>query len=193
MRYEYNIPTTEFKMSAYNHSHKRQDSYWRQRDAQREAERKAAEEEQKRKTLFNSTNFPTLTDVRQQETVKGNEYAQLARKWAVDTEVDRRIEEHKKFREASDKIEVMHRRSHSTRYERHDEDYEEEMEDQPKAARSFLDDDVGWSEVKGRSYKGPRDRSVEEMDRMAQEKQEQEETDFNGHLFESNRHDHHKV
>jgi hypothetical protein len=178
-------------MSNYYRPPQKQAYNWREREA--EAARKAAEEEQKRKTAFNETNFPSLTTMRPQGAVKGNQYAQLAQKWAIDAEVDRRMEEYKKFREASDRIEVMHRRSRESRYERHDEEYEEEMEEEPRPVRSFLDDDAGWSEVKGRTYKGPRERTVEEMDRAAQEKQEQEDMEFNGHLFDSNRHDHDRV
>lgn len=178
-------------MSNYYRPPQKQAYNWREREA--EAARKAAEEEQRRKTVMNETNFPSLTTMRPQGAVKGNQYAQLAQKWAVDAEVDRRMEEYKKFREASDRIEVMRRRSHESRYERHDDEYEEDMEETPRPARSFLDDDAGWSEVKGRVYKGPRERSVEEMDRMVQERQEQEDMEFNGELFESNRHDHDRV
>lgn len=178
-------------MSNYYRPPQKQAYNWREREA--EAARKAAEEEQRRKTVMNETNFPSLTTMRTQGAVKGNQYAQLAQKWAVDAEVDRRMEEYKKFREASDRIEVMRRRSHESRYERHDDEYEEDMEETPRPARSFLDDDAGWSEVKGRVYKGPRERSVEEMDRMVQERQEQEDMEFNGELFESNRHDHDRV
>lgn len=179
-------------MSSYRPPHKRQQSYWSERDVRLEAERKAAEEAERKRTAFNETNFPSLTTMRPQGAVKGNQYAQLAQKWAVDAEVDRRMEEYKKFREATDRIEVMHRRSRETRYERHDDDYEEEMEDTPRPARSFLDEDSGWSEVKGRTYKGPRERTVEEMDRD-QERQDQEDMEFNSHLFDSNRHDHDRV
>lgn len=178
-------------MSNYYRPPQKQAYNWREREA--ESARKAAEEEQRKKNVMNENNFPTLTTVRPQGTVKGNQYAQLAQKWAIDAEVDKRMEDYKKFREASDRIAVMHSHSRESRYERHEEYYEEDMEDQPKPARSFLDDDAGWSEVRGKSYKPPREKSVEEMDRMVQERQEQEDMEFNGELFDSNRHDHHKV
>lgn len=178
-------------MSSYRPPHKRQ-SYWSERDAQREAERKAAEEAERKRTTFNETNFPSLSTVRPQAAVKGNQYAQLAQKWAIDDAVDKRMEEYKKFREATDRIEMMHRSSRVTRTERHDEEYEEELAAEPAPARSFLDDDAGWTEVRGRTRKPPRERTVEEMDRD-QERQDQEDMEFNGHLFDSNRHDHDRV
>ena len=177
-------------MSNYYRPPHKQAYNWREREA--EAARKAAEEEQRRKTVMNETNFPTLSSVRPQPAVKGNQYAQLAQKWAVDDAVEKRMEEYKKFREATDRIEVMQRKSRTTRIERHDDEYEEEMAPAAAPARSFLDDDVGWTEVKGRTYRGPRERTVEEMDRD-QERQDQEDMEFNGHLFDSNRHDHDRV
>ena len=65
----------------------------------------------------------------------------------------------------------------------------------PQPVTTGIEDDVGWTEVKRKSYKTKRELTVDEMDERERVRQEEErrEDDFNGHLFESNRHDHDRV
>jgi hypothetical protein len=137
----------------------------------------------------------------QREALGGNKYAKLAQKWAIDDEVDRRMEEHKRFQQAADAhtMERIHaRRSQQARYARHDEDYEEEMAPTPKPAAggSAFGDDAGWTEVKKKARKPKRELTVEEMDerdRLREQAEKNSHDEFNGHLFDSNRHDHDRV
>lgn len=181
-------------MSSYSRPSQRQPYNWREREA--EAKRKAAEEEQRRRNVMNESNFPTLSAAKPTPVVTGNKYAELAQQWSVDATVDKRMEEYKKFSEAAERREterIMSHRSHRTRYERHEDEYDEDIGDEP-VCRSVLDSDSGWNEVKRKSYKGKRELTVEEMDAMEDAIRAQENaTEFNAHLFESNRHDHDKV
>lgn len=185
-------------MSSYRPPYRRFD-----REAEkREAERKAAEEE-RRRTEMNHTNFPELSTahpVNQREALGGNQFAKLAQKWAIDAEVDRRMEEHKRFKQAVENQNmerIQARRSQQSRYARHDEEYEEELAPTPAAAAggSALGDDVGWTEVKRKTRKPKRELTVEEMDERDRQREQAENSaeDFNGHLFDSNRHDHDRV
>lgn len=187
--------TLQDKMSSYRPPHQRKQQYWSDRDAQREAERKAAEEEQRRKTVMNETNYPTLSTARPQQAPKGNQYAKLAEQWAVDAEVDRRMAQYKKIQEAADRhntqrIANRHSQFHS-REARHDEYYEEEMASEP-VARSVLDDDAGWTEVKRKVRRGRRELTDEELEAL-DKRQDEDMEEFNSHLFDSNRHDHDRV
>lgn len=185
-------------MSNYYRPPQRQAYNWREREA--EAARKAAEEEQRKKNAMNETNFPSLSTARPMEAQGGNQFAKLAEKWAVDVEVDRRMDAHKKFQQASDRIEVLAPRFHQrSRYARHDDEYEEELAPSPiEVSRelSVLDDDVGWAEVKHRTYKPKREMTIDEMDerdrRLALEADTRHD-EFNGELFDSKRHDHDRV
>ena len=183
-------------MSNYYRPPQRQAYNWREREA--EAARKAAEEEQRKKNVMNDTNFPSLSAAKPAETQGGNKFAKFAEKWAVDAEVDRRMASHKKFQEATDRHEVLAPRFRQrSRYERHDDEYEEELAPAPSDAtlrRSVLDDDVGWAEVRHKAYKPKREMTIEEMDERARhEDAENKHDDFNGDLFDSNRHDHDRV
>lgn len=182
-------------MSSYRKQH-----YWSQRDAQREAERKAAEEEQRRRMEFNETNFPSLTTahpINTRDHLKGNAFAKLAEEWAIDTEVERRMAEHRKFQAELERRDVERMMIHRThqQYARHEDYEEDEMAPQPAPAqRSVLDDDSGWTEVRHKKQRKPkREMTVEEMDELERKQEEEQDEEFNGHLFDSNRHDHDRV
>ena len=184
-------------MSSYNNPHRRQQQYWNSRDAQREAERRAAEEEQRRKTVMNETNYPTLAAAKpmnQRDALPGKQFAKLAEQWAVDAEVDRRMQAYKKLqtdadRHNTERIASRHnqQRTHDAR---HDEYYEEELASEP-VSRSVLDNDAGWTEVKRKSHKPRRELTDDEM--LALDHKQDETEEFNSHLFDSNRHDHDRV
>mgnify|MGYP007092089396 CR=1 FL=1 len=184
-------------MSSYRPSYRR--NAWPDREAEKREAARKAEEEIRKKNEMNETNFPSLTTVHRVAQPAGNQYASLAQKWAVDDQVDRRIAEHKKFQEATERNErermaerYAHRRS---RYERHEqEDDEEELAPEPRSAgNSMFEDESGWSEVKHKAYKSKRELTVEEMDERDRLQQQEETEEFNAHLFESNRHDHDRV
>ena len=185
-------------MSNYYRPPQRQAYNWREREA--EAARKTAEEELRKKNVMNETNFPTLSTARPMEAPSGNKFAMLAQKWAVDEEVERRVDAHKKFQQAVDRMDMIPSRSHQrSRYERHDDEYDEELAPSfvdPNRARSVLDDDVGWAEVKRKTFKPKRELTIEEMDereRRLNLESEGHHDDFNGDLFDSKRHDHDRV
>lgn len=184
-------------MSSYRPPYRR--NVWPDREAEkREAERKAAEE-QKRRMEMNETNFPGLSTARpvnSRDALGG--FAQLAQKWAIDDEVDRKMAEYKKFQKAVDNVEtnrIQARRAQQSRYERHEEEYEEDLAPAPVTATSGIEDDGGWTEVKRKTRKPKRELTVEEMDERDRQRQQSENAsdEFNGHLFESNRHDHDRV
>lgn len=184
-------------MSSYRPPYRR--NAWPDREAEkREAERLAAEE-QRRRMVMNESNFPSIASARPIQRQGGNQYAKLAQQWAVDAEVDRRMEEYKKFQESVDRNEQLRIRSHHaqrTRYERHDDEYEEELAPETTpASQSVLEDSAGWTEVRKKTRKPKRELTVEEMDELDRQRQQAEvaNDEFNGHLFESNRHDHDRV
>lgn len=181
-------------MSSYRHPYRR--NVWPDRDAEKREAARKAEEDIRKKNVMNDTNFPTLTSAKPLNAAGGNEFAKLAEKWAVDAEVDRRVTEHKKFQQAVDNVntERIHaRRSQQSRYARHDVDYEEDLA--PVALPpSILEDGGGWTEVRRKVHKTKREMTVEEMDELDRQRQADASNDeFNGHLFESNRHDHDRV
>ena len=188
-------------MSSYRPPYRR--NAWPDRDAEKREAARKAEEEQKRRMEMNDTNFPSLSTARpmnQRDALGGNRFAQLAQQWAINDEVDRRMAEYKKSKEDAERRETEQIMAHRvrTRHARHDEEEdEEELAPLPEEPRGTvgIEDDVGWTEVKRKSYKGKRELTVEELDERAriQEEDERREDDFNGHLFESNRHDHDRV
>jgi hypothetical protein len=189
------------KMSSYRPPYRR--NVWPDREAEKREAARKAEEEQKRRMEMNTTNFPELSTARpvnQRESLDGNRFAQLAQKWAVDDEVDRRMAEYKKFQEAADRrdTEMILSRRTRTRYERHDDQQdEEELAPEPQAPTTNLgiEDDIGWTEVKRKTRKPKRELTIDELDARERLRAEEEkrEDEFNGHLFESNRHDHDRV
>jgi hypothetical protein len=189
-------------MSSYRPPYRR--NVWPDREAEKREAARKAEEEQKRRMEMNTTNFPELSTARPVNTrdgLNGNRFAQLAQRWAVDDEVDRRMEEYKRFQAAADRREtemIMSRPHRRSRYERHDDTQDdEELAPEPTAPTTNLgiEDDVGWTEVKRKTRKPKRELTIEEMDERERIRQEDErhEDDFNGHLLDSNRHDHDRV
>ncbi len=187
-------------MSSYYRPPQRQAYNWREREA--EARRKAEEEASRKRNEMNETNFPTLSSSASVTAPRGTQFANLARKWAVDTEVDERVAAYKKFQEAADQRDterILSHRSQYSRHERHDDEYEEDLAAVPEeipASKSAIDADGHWAEVtRGKRQKPKRELTVEELDERArkQDEDERREDDFNGHLFESNRHDHDRV
>ena len=160
-----------------------------------------AEESRKIEQEQKQSNFPSLTNrpVNSREAMSGNKYAQLAQKWAIDEEVDRRMAEYKRLQEEADRRDVeriANRHAQRTRHARHDEEYDEEElapAATPVASTGGFGDDVGWTEVKRKTHKPKRELTVEEMDELERKRQEEDATEFNAHLFDSNRHDHDKV
>jgi hypothetical protein len=186
-------------MSSYRPSYRR--NAWPDRAAeQREAARKA-DEETRKKNEMNETNFPSLSTAHPMNRTDGNRFAQLAQRWAVDDEVDRRMADYKTAQEAADKREaeqIMARRVRRRRDARHDEEQDEEelapLPEVPRQNTLGIEDDVGWIDVKRKTRKLKIEMTIEELDERARRQDEENhEDDFNGHLFESNRHDHDRV
>ena len=181
-------------MSSYRPPHRRT---WPDREAEKREAARKAEEEQKRRTEMNATNFPSLSTARPTTAVSGNKYARLAERWAVDEEVDRRMAEYKRLQEEADRRDAERfasRHTQRTRYARHDEEYDQEdLAPTPSAAAAGFEDDAGWTEVKRKTRKPKRELTVEEMDELDRKRQEEANTEFNAHLFDSNRHDHDRV
>lgn len=174
---------------------------WREREA---ARRVAAEDaERRKKTEVTAANFPTLSSAQpsQREAVAGSVFAQLADKWAKDEDSERRVAEYRKSREESERrqYDAFYRVSSSRRtYDRYDEEeYEEEAPapaPSPAAAGAVEDEDSGWIEVKRKVRKPKRELSIAEMEaRDRQRDAEEENQEFNAHLYESGRHDHDRV
>ena len=155
---------------------------------------KPAAVDESKKYEKNEQNFPSIGLQPQRGAVAGNKYARLAEKWAVDEEVDRRMAEYKRLQEEADRRDAERfasRHAQRSRFERHDQDYdEEELAPTPSAPAG---DDAGWTEVKRKTYKPKRELTVEEMDELERKRQEEDTTEFNAHLFDSKRHDHDKV
>ena len=209
-------PNPTVKMSTYRSPYKR--NTWRDRDAERRDAERKAEEDQRKKNVMNETNFPSLSiahPISEREVASGNQFAQLAEKWSVDAEVDRRIEQHKKFQAAlarqeteytDDQIE-QHRKFQAGRHEtqrgsmrntyEQSEYDDEELAPLPQSATQQiyrLEDDAGWTEVRHKTYKPKRELTIEEMDELERRMTtEVAHDDFNGHLLDSNRHDHDRV
>lgn len=188
-------PADTVKMSFYRSSNRR--NVWPDREAEkREADRKAAAE-QKRRMEMNTTNFPSLSSVPAPEAPTGSRFAELAQKWAVDERIDNQVDEYKKSQKAAERRETERIMAHRvrTRHTIYQEEEEEEVEETAASSRELgIEDDVGWSEVKRKVYKPKREITVDEMDereRMREEEYHDEE--FNGHLLETNRHDHYRV
>ena len=177
---------------------------WPNREAEKRDAARKAEEEQKRRMEMTDMNFPNLSTARplhQRDAPDGNQFAKLAHQWAVDDEVDRRMTDYKNFQEAVDKREIERVALRRTRIRHARHEAEQDAEDLaplpqlPQPVTTGIEDDVGWTEVKRKSYKTKRELTVDEMDERERVRQEEErrEDDFNGHLFESNRHDHDRV
>lgn len=182
-------------MSSYRPPFRR--NVWPDREAEKREAARRAEEEQRRRMEMNDTNFPTLSTARPANQASGNEFAKLAEKWAVDADMDRRVEEYKKFQEAADRAEterIPTRRSQHSRFERHDTQYEQDVAPSYSPVQSSgFENDSGWTEVKRKTRKPKKVMSVEEMDQQVESQERERQSEFNAHLFDSNRHDHDRV
>lgn len=181
-------------MSSYYRPSQRQAYNWREREA--EAKRKQAEEDQRKRNVLNETNFPTLTPVKPNVSAGGNNYAKLAEQWSTDDAVDKQLERHRKFNEdverQAERTIASHRTHHTTSFRRNEE-YEEDMTEQPPPD-SLINADNGWNEVKHKHRKPKRELTIEEMDEIDADMRAQETAnEFNAHLFDSKRHDHDRV
>jgi hypothetical protein len=159
--------------------------------------KRPAAEDDRKKYEKTEQNFPSIGVQSHRGAPAGNKYARLAEKWAIDEEVDRRMAEYKRLQEEADRRDVERiavRHAQRSRFERHDEEYdEEELAPTPSAPAEGFGDDAGWTEVKRKTYKPKRELTVEEMDELDRKRQEEDTTEFNAHLFDSKRHDHDKV
>jgi hypothetical protein len=169
---------------------------WRAKEA------KAAEEVARKKTELTEANFPTLVDTARPLTaVGGNHFAELAEKWNMDEEVNKKMEAYRRdkaaraARETEHIMAFHHRRTYG-------EDYYEAPVESPTysapastAPRNQPDSD-GWVEVSRKVRKPKRELTIAEMEARDANLDDDSETnpdDFNGNLFESNRHDHDRV
>lgn len=191
------LPTV--RMSSYRPPHRR--NVWPDREAEKREAARKAEEEIRKKNEMNETNFPTLSTARPVSALGGNRFAELAQRWAVDDEVDRRMTDYKNAQKAADKREtdeIVAHRVRRRRDARHDEEQDEEelapLPQAPPQNTLGIEDDIGWTEVKRKTQKPRRELTIEELDERARRQEEDNRDDeFNGHLFESNRHDHDRV
>jgi hypothetical protein len=182
-------------MSSYRSSYRR--NAWPDREAEKREATRKAEAEQKRRMEMNATNFPTLSTVPVPEAPTGTRFAELAQKWAVDERIENQVSEYKKFQEAAERRETERIMAHRvrTRHAIYEDEEEEELQETTEPSRQLgIEDDVGWTEVKRKVYKPKREITVDEMDeRERMRDEEYHDDEFNGHLLESNRHDHYRV
>ena len=191
-------------------SHNSRSTYtWNQRAEwleKKQAAKDAAEAERKR--LENTeANFPTLSTahpVASQGHPEG--YANFAKKWADDDAVDRRVDEVRRSRSSmaartNANIYIAIKNNRSTRDDYDDDDEDEDDTPTPAVAQTGVavgmeKDDQGWTEVKHKVRKVKRELTIDEMDerdRLRDDMNDMNEREFNGQLFESNRHDHDRV
>jgi hypothetical protein len=181
---------------------------WREREAERK--RIAEEEERRKKAEVTESNFPTFAGGAQPaKAVSGSKYASLAQNWATDEARERQMEEYRKSREESERrqyesfyhVRASYRSDYDrgSRYEECDEYEESASAPAPAAAAgsgglALPDDGGGWTEVKNKVRKPKRDLSIAEMEARDRRLQaEEDDIEFNAHLYESGRHDHDRV
>lgn len=185
-----------------------EERYWRQRDEQQrrqqEAEKKAKEEAtRKALDVKSETAYPSLGGPRPKATNLGknsfaalanepapkptNAYARLASEWKKEEDTAREAERLRNLRKQQERLStdgVFIYRPKERGYGGY-----EEPEEEPRAKT----DTAGWAEVSHNRYKGKREMTVDEMDEMCEEMEDEEDgRGMNEHLFEvSHRHDHH--
>lgn len=176
---------------------------WREREV---ARRTAADDaERRKKTEVTPTNFPTLTPDHPVQTslVSGTAFAELATKWATESDSDRRLAEYRKTHDTSERRHyetVYPVRSPARSNAYYDEDnYGYEEDAPPTPAPSAVgsgapDNDSGWIEVKNKVRKPKRELSIAQMEaRDRQRGSEDEDAEFNAELYAPKRHDHDRV
>ncbi len=168
-----------------------QKTSWRDREAARKAQQE--DDERRKKTEVTETNFPTLSTAKPTQAAAGSVFAQLATKWAADEDTDRRMAEYRRQKEESERrqYESFYRVRRLSR----DEDDDEEEAPAPAPTPAPVDDEEsGWIEVKRKVRKPKRELTIAEMEaRDRQRDAEEQEAEFNAHLYESGRHDHDRV
>lgn len=155
-------------------------------------------EEERKKYEKTEQNFPTLNvSTSARGATAGKQYARLAEKWAVDEEVDRRMEAYKTAQEERNRREAESTfifRQQRRREARIEDNYDDEEYDIAPTYRPVDLDDAGWMQVDRKTRLAKAEVSVEEMDRrQADYDRKEDDTEVNGHLFDSNRHDHDRV
>ena len=173
-----------------------------------EAERKIAEETERRKYANTDANFPTLGTARPVAApmVMGTHFASLAEKWAHDDEVNKKVEEMRRLREETSRLSVpsmyvlrsARSQGGSVHRPEDDEFYREEEEETSTAAAGtgLLNEDAGWTVVTRKVRKPKRELTIEEMearDMRIQEMNEANDEEFNGDLHERDPHGHDRV
>jgi hypothetical protein len=168
---------------------------WREREAQkerqqREAARMAIEEAQRKKIAKTEENFPTTMGAAKQMRVHGGpagKFAELAQKWQVDEELERKIEEYRNARDERKRSDVLNtivflrrRREEVDNGYDDEEDYESHTppyyDDQPSPAElnekfpahgrrgTYTEPDAeGWRMVIKRTRKQPRELTEAEL------------------------------
>lgn len=179
---------------------------WRDREAERK--RIAEDEERRKKTEKTETNFPSFAGgVALEKTVSGSKYASLAQNWATDEARERQMQEYRKSREDAERRQYESfyhvRTSYRSDYDRGSRYEDEEEYEEPAAtpapavvndALQLENDGGGWTEVKHKVRKPKRDMSIAEMEARDRRLQaEEDDIEFNAHLYESARHDHDRV
>jgi hypothetical protein len=187
-----------------------EERYWRQREEeqkrQQEAERRAKEEaERKAADIKSEVNYPSLGGPRPKTTGLGknsfaalNEeskpkpsdtFAKLAKTWKKEDDETRERERLRRLQSQREKFSsegIFIYRPKNQGYGGYADPEEEEQEEN---TRSGLDD---WQEVSHKTYKPKRELTLEELDARARqiEEENEDEYEFNNHLFDNNKHDH---
>lgn len=167
------------------------DEFYRQQDEARrqaaELQKKQEQERMRRATSMDARNYPTLSNTSCSiATPKVRGFADKAKDWAQQ-------EEEKQLKERARRAAAEHERNmsggvfiwHGPRHV--STEREEEEEEEEERAEVATDE---WSTVERKAKKQRRERTVEEMDAYEDELREEEDKEFNGDLFDNNKHDH---
>ena len=212
-----NINTRRWIEEPIRHEHRPRDDrrsqegrYWRQREEQQkrqqEAERRAKEEADKKAAdLKSEMNYPSLGGPRPKATSLGKNsfaalandtpqkkepvFANLAKTWKKEDDETRERERLRRLQSERDRFSsegIFIYRPKQSGYGGYAEPEEEEEEEM---TRSNVDD---WQEVSHKTYKPKRELTLAELDERARQMEEEneDEYEFNNHLFDNNKHDH---
>ena len=176
---------------------------WKEREALKEKQRKdleqrKAEEARLAQAKMTEANFPVLVAGaagNRAAQVGEHTFADLAEQWKFKDEVTQMREEARKIREEKERISmtgVFVRRSvHDDLYDNGPSKYDRYMPPEEKKHNPAFD---GWQLVDTKKEKKEK-RELTEAELQAKyatsaSSDDEEDVDMNGHLFESNRHDH---
>lgn len=178
---------------------------WREREALKEKQRKElearkAEEARLAKAKFTETNFPVLVQgsAGNRAVQMGEEtFADLAEQWKVKDEITQMREEARKLREEKERIHtsgifVRRNNNYDDLYGNGPSKYDRYMPPEEKRTTNPAFD--GWHLVDTKKVKKEK-RELTESELHAKytaatSSDDEGEVDMNGHLFETNRHDH---